>query len=219
MGAGRLALVLAVGLVSGPAEAQPPISDGGRAFAVQVLGAERASGVDRLKAVSIVMAPWATQISFYYPPISLPGDLCRRTGYETSVSFDPVREGRERLREVVELAVGPGCRSSDRPFATVARGISEDDAADSLRSARSAQAAAASDGPLPFELSCEDELNQGCADGGRATLAALPIDQARIINRDGVLIARPWEIYWSVRATGESGRGHVTLRRLRPNPL
>jgi hypothetical protein len=215
-----LVILLAVGLVSSAAAGQPAISDQGRAFAAQILGAERASRLDRLKAVSYFMTPWATWIRFYYPPTSFPGDLCQRIGHETTVSFDPVRQGRGALRDVTQLAVGPDCRSADRPFATVGDGISLTVAAESLRNARNVQAAAVTNGPLPFDLSCEDELNLGCANAGRATLASLRLDQANLIDGQGVYIAGPWDVSaWIVNVTDREGRRQVTLRRRRPAPF
>jgi len=210
------AVMLAAGLASTAAFAQPPVSVGGRAFAEQILGAERGARVDRIDALPIWMVPTATRIRFYYPPTPHQGDLCRRAGHETTVIFDPVRQGRERLTDLVELALGPDCRSADRPFAVVERGVVLTEAADSLRAARDAQAAAAAGGALPFDLTCEDELGWGCPEGGRATLAALPIDQARIINGEGVFIARLWELYWMVRVVDRDGRKQVLLRRRRP---
>lgn len=215
----RLFGLLAAGLGATAAAGQPPISEGGRVFATQILGAERAASVDRLEALPMWMTPSATRIRFYYPPTRLSGDLCRRSGHETMVSFDVVREGRERLTDLVELALGPDCRSADRPFAVVERDVSLMQAADSLRAARDAQAAAATGEALPFDLLCEDELRQGCADGGRPTLAALPIDQARIISGEGVFIARTHEFYWIVRVFDRNGRKQVVLRRRRPLSL
>lgn len=202
-----------------PAAAQPPISHMGRIFASQVLGPERAAQVERLEAVPFFMAPTATRIRFYYPAAPLGNDLCQRTGHETMVSFEPVRPDAQ-LTDLVEIALAPGCRlESGQPFALVERRVPVEAAAAMLRAVKGAQVAAATGGPLPFDLSCEDEFNIGCADAGRTTLAALPIDQARLVGGDRVYVARPWEAGWTVAVTRQNGKRSVRLRRERPVPF
>jgi hypothetical protein len=197
-------------------------------LAERLLGPERAANVASFQADRDPLLGVIGSLRFFHRARPLAPDICSRAVDHLSLtpagpvdpqadrSRAPLRVG--ATRQFVEIAHAPECRlATGQPFVRINPNVPTGAATSILRNLAAAQAAAQANGGPPFLLSCEDELNRGCADEGRTTLAALRVEQAWLIqDGNSVIVGEPGQAGWTVRFVhfGESGAEVRLSRRI-----
>ena len=201
-------------------------------LAERLLGPERAASVVSFQADRDPLLGVIGSLRFFHRARPLAPDICGRAvdylSLRPAASVDPQAD-RSRAplrigatRQFVEIAPAPECRlAPGQHFVRINPNVSTSAAMSILRNLAATQAAAQAQGGPPFRLSCEDELSSGCGDEGRATLAALRVEQAWLIPEgDRIVVGEPGQAGWTVRFVnfGESG-AEVRLSRRIPAPF
>ncbi len=156
--------------------------------------------------------------------------FCERYGYNVYLNnMDKGFADREAPRQNVELRLGSCPIDRDAIFANL-NSSDPSEAKMALRWAAWAQRAARSKAPLPFRLSCKTETGPDrCADGGRAALAALPLEKTMVVMPErrapahhwslSVTETQPSQLYWDVKIDATPEKAAVDLIWKIPAPF
>jgi hypothetical protein len=135
-----------------------------------------------------------TQVVFYSRPYATPDGFCERRRYHVSIASDsPMVHG-------TDVRLG-SCPTSPRAeFAHLQPQTNVAEAKAALRWLSQASAAARAPRPLDFDLDCVAETEPNlCADGARAALARLPVENTFIVG--GSFNCRPGKTDFTARQT------------------
>ncbi len=171
--------------------------------------------------------PGGAAVEFYGPPSPHPDGTCRRERH-----FVPVSAARKPSApaSAVQVALAPRCRlPAGALFANIQPHQEVEGALAALLRLKDAQALAASERPLPFDLNCSSAQAPGrCASGAGAVLAALPLDRVHIAQPHpdagwdiSVMPSGPGQPYWRVRMfdAAASAPARIALSWELPGPF
>jgi hypothetical protein len=178
-------------------------------------------------AVSHVVGRGITQggppfsVRFEGRPKQTNDGFCVRNSYYVSISYSDGQSGKPVVGQKLRLG---GC---DGIFANVnARSLMG--SKNALRWLEWARNTARSRGPIPFALTCRDDLNQGkCADA-REALASLPVEKTFIASKwsrkphqwkFAITETQPGQLLWDVKVDATLGKSSVELVWMVPPPF
>ena len=174
-------------------------------------------------------------VNFFYRPIPLGPDLCRRD--VVSVSLQPSgvwQPGQDspvkfsRASPGLQIAAAPRCRFKQGGyFAWVQPEEAHDGAAQALRRLLAIQSVAKTGARLPVRLDCQSEPEtNACGKSAHSLIASLPLDRIFIVqpNENGwrfsVMPYGPGQHFWDVTLTREDApEARMTLRWGMPAPF
>jgi hypothetical protein len=135
-----------------------------------------------------------SSISFTGRPLRTEDGFCRRRTY-----YVPTRANGEPNNPVYGNEIRLG--SCEGLFAYLNPGTSLEKGKTVLRHLAMARTQARGTKPLPFTLTCSDQLAHGkCDKGARSALADLPLENATIVTGGNVSVVEtaPGQVYWDV---------------------
>jgi len=204
-------------------------------LAESLLGRERAADVVSAQPfVAGLINTGLFSVEFLHRPVPEGADFCLQkrnyVSFAGKARFDPAdQEHPERwmksagtIGESNLIALAPGCHllpgqlmmHMNSPV-TLEAGMA------ALKDLAAVQLAARADAPLPFRLTCQDDMNRDrrlgspdCTATARATLASLPAERAGIMNSGMIILFLENKDEWIVSTSGlGTGNAAVALTR------